>query len=247
MSPLPRGRYLELLAADGAALRAAAGGVDLATPVPSCPGWTVRDAVEHTAEVFEHKTACIAGAGVKPDPWPPDWPADRDPLEWFDGAFGRLLHVLRTADPASPSWTWWPADQSAGFWVRRMAQETAVHRIDVQLAAGTASPVADDLAVDGMDELLHLMLAGDWTGDEAPELTGTVAVRTPDRAWTVAMTADRVDVGDGASPLAQATVSADPSPLLLWSYGRESDDVVRITGDPAAAARLRGRLALATQ
>ena len=33
--------------ADGAALRAAA--TDLDKPVPTCPGWTVRDAVEHTA------------------------------------------------------------------------------------------------------------------------------------------------------------------------------------------------------
>ena len=247
MSRLPRERYLELLAADGAALRTAAGEVDLATPVPSCPGWTVRDAVEHTAEVYEHKLACIAGAGEKPSPWPPAWPKDRDPVAWFDDALDRLLQVLRTTDPAAPSWTWWPADHSAGFWVRRMAQETAVHRVDVQLAAGTASPVADDLAVDGLDELLHLMVAGDWTGDEAPELTGTVALRTPGRAWTVAMAADRVDVGDGASPAAEATVSADPSPLLLWSYGRESDDVVRVSGDPAAAARLRARLALATQ
>ena len=246
MSGLQRSRYLELLAADGAALRAAAE-VDLTAAVPSCPGWTVRDAVEHTAEVYEHKLACIAAAGSKPDPWPPGWPADRDPLEWYDDALGRVLSVLHDTDPAAPSWTWWPDDQTAGFWVRRMAQETAVHRVDVQLATGSSSPIDDELAVDGMDELLLLMLAGDWTGDEEPELTGTTELRAADRTWTVAMTADRVDVTDRPSAAAEATVSADPSPLLLWSYGRQSDDVVRITGDAAAAARLRARLALATQ
>ena len=244
---LPRARYLELLAADAEALAAAAAEVDLAAPAPSCPGWTVRDAVEHTAEVYEHKLACIAAAGSRPDPWPPEWPPDRDPLAWVQDALDRLLHVLGTTDPAAPSWTWWPADQTAGFWVRRMAQETAVHRVDVQLAAGTASPVDDDLAVDGMDELLHLMLAGDWTGDEEPELTGTTTLSTTGRTWTVAMSADRVDVSEAAGSAAEADVSADPSPLLLWSYGRVPDEAVRIVGDAAAAARLRARLALATQ
>lgn len=246
MSALPRSRYLELLAADGAALRAAAAGADLSAPVPSCPGWTVRDAVEHVAEVYEHKLACIAAAGTKPDPWPPTWP-DRDPLEWFDDALGRLVHVLRTTDPEAPSWTWFPDDQTAGFWVRRMALETAVHRADVELAGGPASPVDDELAVDGIDEVLELMLAGDWTGDEEPTLTGTAVVATAGRSWTVAMASERVDVTDGAVADAEATVTAEPSPLLLWIYGRQPDDVVRVTGDPAAATRLRARLALATQ
>lgn len=247
MSRLPRTRYLELLAEDGAALRAAAAAVDLTTAVPTCPGWSVRDAVEHTAEVYEHKLACIAAAGSKPDPWPPSWPADRNPLEWFDDALGRVVEVLRTTDPAAPSWTWWPPDQSAGFWVRRMAQETAVHRVDVQLAAGGCTPVDAELAVDGIDELLDLMLAGDWTGDEEPTLTGTTVAATAHRAWTIAMLSERVDVTEGASPEAEATVSADPSALLLWMYGRQPDDAVRITGEAAAAAGLRARLELATQ
>ena len=244
---LPRSRFLELLASDGAALAVAARTVDLAAPVPSCPGWTVRDAVEHTAEVYEHKLACIAAAGSRPEPWPPAWPADRDPLAWFDDALGRLLPVLRDTDPDAPSWTWSPDDQRAGFWVRRMAQETAVHRVDVQLAAGGATPVDAELAVDGIDEVLDLMLAGDWTGDEEPELTGTTVLSTADRQWTVSMQPDRVDVAPGTSSAAEATVTADPSPLLLWTYGRVGDDAVRVTGDPAAAARLRARLALATQ
>lgn len=247
MSTLQRSRYLELLAADGAALRAAAADADLSAPVPSCPGWSVRDAVEHVAEVYEHKLACIAAAGTKPDPWPPAWPADRDPLVWFDDALDRLLHVLRTTEPGAPSWTWFPDDQTAGFWVRRMAQETAVHRVDVQLVSGSASPVDDELAVDGIDEVLDLMLAGDWTGDEEPTLTGTAVITTANRSWTVTMASDRVDVTDGAAGDAEATVTAAPSPLLLWIYGRQPDDVVRVTGDPAAAARLRARLALATQ
>ena len=44
-------RYLELLEPDGHLLRLAATG-NLAAAVPTCPGWTVRDAVVQTAEVL---------------------------------------------------------------------------------------------------------------------------------------------------------------------------------------------------
>ncbi len=43
------------------------------------------------------------------------------------------LRALLVARPDSaPTWSWWPADQSVGFWVRRMAHETAVHRWDAE-------------------------------------------------------------------------------------------------------------------
>src|SRR6266700_2763359 len=42
----------------------------------------------------------------------------------------------------------------------RMAQETVIHRIDAELAAGLpVTPVPDDLAADGVDEVLKRMLA----------------------------------------------------------------------------------------
>ena len=51
----------------------------------------------------------------------------------------QAMHAARF-DPAAPSWTWWPDDQTAGFWLRRMAQETAVHRVDVELPLGATTP-----------------------------------------------------------------------------------------------------------
>jgi uncharacterized protein (TIGR03083 family) len=244
---MERERYLELLASDGSVLRAAAER-DLSLAVPSCPGWVVRDVVRHTAEVYEHKIACIALGGSKPDPWPPAWPADLDPLVWFDDAFRRVLDALRTSDPAAPSWTWWPDDQTAGFWLRRMALETAVHRVDAELPFGAPTPIDGELAVDGIDELLHLMLAGDWTGDEQPELTGHVAVATPERRWAIRMVEDRVDVAEGGDGDVAATVAAaEPSALLLWLYGRAPLEAVTVSGDPGQATRLRKRIEVATQ
>jgi uncharacterized protein (TIGR03083 family) len=235
---------LEVIDREGALLRGAAQR-DLSARVPSCPGWDVRDVLRHTAEVYEHKIACVELGGPAPDPWPLDWPPT-DALAWFDDAHRRLLEMLWTVDPAAPSWTWWPDDQTAGFWLRRMAHETVVHRVDVELAFDALTPVEAELAVDGIEELLCLMFDGDWTGDEQPDLTGTVAVTTLEKTWTIRMVEDRVDVGrdDGADVAARVT--AEPPDLLLWLYGRAPDDVVTLTGSPAIATRLRQRLALAT-
>ncbi|MBA3652969.1 MAG: maleylpyruvate isomerase family mycothiol-dependent enzyme [Actinobacteria bacterium] len=242
---MDRAEFLERLEEDSLLLGEAAAR-DMTAAVPFCAGWTVRDAVEHVAEVYEHKIAAVKRRGERPEPWPPTWPEDRDPLAWFSDARARLLDVLARTDPAAPSWTWWPPDQTAGFWVRRMAQETAVHRVDVQGATGTATPVDAQLAVDGIDEVLLLMFHGDWTVDPQPGLTGTVNVVTSGSIWRVAMTRDEVTVVAGGGA-ADATITAEPSPLLLWLWGRAGDEAVDVSGSHEAAARLRQRLALATQ
>ncbi|BEP15719.1 maleylpyruvate isomerase family mycothiol-dependent enzyme [Acidothermaceae bacterium B102] len=241
---MDRVRYLELLQLDGARLRAAATrGLD--ADVPACPGWTVADLVRHTAEVYEHKIACIQLGGSPPDPWPPSWPKAGEPLAWFDDAQHRLMDVLTSTDPAAPSWTWWPADQTAGFWTRRMAQETAVHRADAESASGDVSAIDTELAVDGIDEVLTLMLAGDWSEEPQPGPTTTVDVSVGGRSWQVTMAPAEVVVGQVVGQAA-ARVSGDPSTLLLWLWGRAADSAVQVSGDQAAARQLRERLALAT-
>jgi len=242
---MDRSRYLEALDIDGKRLSQAAA-VDLNADVPACPGWTVGDVVRHTAEVYEHKIACVHLGGARPDPWPPRWPAGRDPVAWFAEAHGRVLEILATTDPAAPSWTWWPPDQTAGFWVRRMAQETAVHRADAQSAFGAITPVEAELAVDGIDEVLVMMLAGDWSDDPQAGSSGTVVVAATNHAWRIVMSPDQITVGDVTGE-ADAGVTGEPSNLLLWLWGRAPDSAVAMDGDPAAARRLRGRLSLATQ
>ncbi|HVE74102.1 MAG TPA: maleylpyruvate isomerase family mycothiol-dependent enzyme [Mycobacteriales bacterium] len=242
---MERERYLDLLEADGLLLHSAAA-ADLSAPVPPCPGWTVADAVRHTTEVYEHKVACIGLAGEKPHEWPPAWSPERDPLEWFADARERLLTVLRETDPAAPSWTWWPPDQSAGFWVRRMAQETAVHRVDVQSAFGSADPVDDELAVDGIDEVLTMMLAGDWSDEPQPGSTGEVSVAAGGRSWRCVLTPEYVSLEESRDP-AKATVSGDASAVLLWLWGRAPDGAVKLSGDEGVARRFRQRLAIATR
>lgn len=237
--------YVEHVRADGRRLAEVAMG-RLAAEVPSCPGWTVRDLVSHVAEVYEHKMACTR-LGRAPDPWPPAWPPDRDPLEWFADARERLLEVFGRSEPTTPSATWWPPDQTVGFWARRMAHETAVHRVDAELAAGTPTPIDADLATDGVDEILVIMLSGDWSEDPDDAAAGQrVAVATGGRTWLVGLEREAMTVteADGAR---DATVEGDPSDVVLWLWGRAPDDRVMRSGDEDALRVLRSRLALATQ
>jgi uncharacterized protein (TIGR03083 family) len=239
------GMYIANTRSDGRRLADVATG-GLAADVPSCPGWTVRDLVRHVAQVYEHKIACTE-LRREPEPWPPEWPADRDPIEWFSDAHARLLEMFDRSGPTTPSATWWPPDQTVGFWARRMAHETAVHRADAELAAGDPTPIDADLATDGVDEILQIMLAGDWS--EAPDDTATgqrVAVVTGGRTWNVQLSREAVAVTEGEGAR-EAAVEGEPSEVVLWLWGRAGDERVTRSGDADVLRVLRARLVLATQ
>ena len=237
--------FVDHVRRDGQRLSGVASGA-LPNAVPSCPGWNVSDLVSHVAEVYEHKIACTE-LGRSPDPWPPEWPADRDPLEWLGDAHRRLLEMFAASGPTTPSATWWPPDQTVGFWARRMAHETAVHRIDGELAVDSPTPVDAELAIDGVDEILVIMLAGDWSDAPDDAATGQrVAISTGGRTWLVTLERESVTVAeDGGDP--EATLGGDPSDVLLWLWGRSPDERVTRSGDEDSLRLLRSRLVLATQ
>src|SRR3954454_9467343 len=125
-------RYLESIDADSDRLATvAAQGLD--NPVPPCPGWTVGDAVRHTGSVYWHKVMCMR-LQRRPEEheWPQDPPDGVGLVDWFRDAHRTLREELTSRGPDAPSPTWWPDDQTVGFWYRRMAQEVAIHRVDVE-------------------------------------------------------------------------------------------------------------------
>ncbi|WP_199853023.1 maleylpyruvate isomerase N-terminal domain-containing protein [Plantactinospora sp. BC1] len=149
-------RLLECLAADQARLRQVAS-ADLAAAVPSCPDWTVADLVRHVATVYLHKVECMR-TGRIPSSWPPDLSGE-EPLALLDRACLALRAEFDSRDPGALAPTWYDPDQTVGFWLRRMAQETVVHRVDAELAvAGAVTEIPADLAVDGIDEVLRIFL-----------------------------------------------------------------------------------------
>ncbi len=238
--------YMEHVDSLGWRLAGAAEGA-LDAPVPTCPGWTVEDVVRHVAQVYEHKIASTELQHV-PDPWPPAWPADRDPVGWFRDAHARLLEMFRMHQPDDPSPTWWPDDQTVGFWARRMAHETAIHGADVERVSGSVTPLDTELAVDGIDEILTIMLAGDWSEAPSSESVGRrLAVIGGDRAWVVALEPTEIGVAEGSGDGVSATIGGDPSNVDLWLWGRAPDSAIEASGTASDLRLLRERLVLATQ
>jgi uncharacterized protein (TIGR03083 family) len=136
-------------------LAAAASG--LAPSVPGCPDWTVGDVVGHVGRIHHWVAAVIeSGNGAPERPVVPTEPAAL--LDWARGGADKLLIQLDRIELDSPCWTWAPSHQTGAFWLRRMAQEVAVHRFDAQNAHGVAEPIDPELAVDGIDEFAELWL-----------------------------------------------------------------------------------------
>lgn len=240
--------FLTALDAEGTLLADTVARADPATTVPGCPGWSLDDLLCHTGGVYAHKAAVIR-LGREPlrsevDPGPAE---GKPSLPWFSDQLAGLLRELRAHTADQPTWTWLPADQSVGFWARRMAQETVVHRVDAEQSVGSVGPVADWLASDGVDELLTSFLAADpWHEVPGGQDAGTVEIRAGQRGWRVRLRAESVEVsepgGRASDGATTARISADPATTLLWVWGRIPDTAVEMSGDRETIAVLAQRL-----
>ncbi|PRY56964.1 maleylpyruvate isomerase family mycothiol-dependent enzyme [Glycomyces artemisiae] len=222
------------LVAEAARFRAAALAAAPDAKVPSCPEWTATDLLDHVTGVYDHK---IQSMRLLREPAEADRIARGGvAVERFDAALAELLAEFDDRGPESLAHTWYGPDQTVGFWIRRMAQETVVHRVDAELAAGL--PVAEidaALALDGIDEMATVMLAWgsrayrEWVADAVTANLGLeVGLDAGERAWTVSVTAAGIDVADGAGT--GTVVSGTPGELLCWLWRRLPVDAVTVDG-----------------
>lgn len=250
--------FIPTIERDAAVMMSVADDMGLDPPVPSCPGWTLRDLVIHTGTVHRHKTEVLAGDWRTESPPQPSGPGDVDVIEWFATGVVEMIEVFRTVDLDEPRWTWCQHEHTGRWWVRRMAHETAIHAADAVLAAGGTPTLDPNFAVDGVDEILDEMIVGapDWGTLDLRD--GTVALMSGDRTWTVRRAAfSGVSARSGIEytdlpALAwtdqppDARVVVDPSTLDLWLWGRAELGQADIVGDPELVAYVRAVAADAT-
>jgi uncharacterized protein (TIGR03083 family) len=237
--------YLECLRADSARLAEVAR-LGLPAAVPSCPGWTVDDVVRHVATVYLHKVE-ILRLGALPEPWPPDL-SERDTSDLYDEARGKVVAALDQAGTDLKTWTFSPDDDTSAFWYRRMALESAVHRVDAEQAHAVVTSIDCELALDGIDELLVLMLGGPWweEGDTKHPVDATIRITAEGRSWTIRLDATSATVTQGAEGKADAEIFGDATPVFLWLWGRLPVDDVQAAGDNTVVEEFRARVAECT-
>jgi uncharacterized protein (TIGR03083 family) len=214
----------------------------LQAPVPWVPAWTVRDLVGHLGAVHRWATA-IVRAGTTDRPAAPPQPPDDGLLDWYAVGLTDLVHALRDTPPNTPAWHMSPAaERTVGSWIRRQAHELAVHRMDLEVAAGRPVTAVDpQLAEDGADEVLRVVVPRWAHVEPVASAPATVVVRSSDtgRVWTVRVRRGDVAVHDGDADAADARLEAPAGQLLRRLWGRPAE--VTVTGDPVAEALLRGR------
>ena len=235
---------LDLIAtvpASSAALAASATAAGLDAAVPSCPGWTTETLVRHTGNVLRYVGKVVEAGGPINAQALPKAPSGPLVVQWFEEMAAGTATALSARDPGDELWTWAGEPPVVAFWQRRMAHEVAMHGADAALAAAEQPRIEAQLAADGIDELLRVLLpvkvaAGgvDLAGVGSMHVHGT----DTEGEWLVRPSAGGVEVtrehakGDAAlrGPAAEVL-------LRLCNRGTGGE----VVGEPSVVATLTER------
>ncbi|MFD1149404.1 maleylpyruvate isomerase N-terminal domain-containing protein [Saccharothrix hoggarensis] len=245
-------RLIDVVEQEAERLAASAEGQRPERQVPACPGLNLGETARHVGSTYRMVTTWLR-EGSQPLVWQQDPVKGQTLPEYVRSGVRPLVRALRPHGPDDPCETWWPAERNHNFWARRLAHESTVHRMDVQSAAGLpVDPVDDDVAEDGVDEVLSL-----WLGHRLDLLgvrgtrEGSVAIRTGTRLWVAKAGPEPARAWLATEEEARAAdgeVTGPPMQVYRWLWGRIPDrDLPEPSGDHDAIAQLWALLRLATK
>ncbi len=240
---------------EGAELGRAAASSGLEATVAGCGDWRVADLVAHIGHLHRWVTSLVE---ARPTGGPELFgdvavPGASELIDWYDSGVEPLAAALESAGADAEVWSW-TDDHTAGFWARRQAHETAVHRWDTESAgapgrgggvgnvargpgSGSAAPVEARLAVDGVDEAFDMLTYRPATKALRGE-GETIHLHCTDAhgEWLVHLGESGVEV---TREHAKGDVAArgPASDLLLLLYGRIPASEVETFGDADLLAR----------
>jgi uncharacterized protein (TIGR03083 family) len=231
-------RFLALLEQNGRRFAAACEAAGFDARVPPCPDWNVDDLAWHLLGVLYFWRTIV---GEQLDTWEkvvePTHPGRDVLLASFNDELDATLRTFREADLDAIVWTW-TGPQKPSWHIRRMAQETAVHRWDAESAAGETTPIDAELASDGIDEFLEFFVGGP-TGSEP--VGGTVHLHCTDvpGEWLVRESSDGFEFTREHAK-GDCAIRGAASDLLLVLWRRLPLSTVDVVGDEGVAARFVG-------
>lgn len=218
-------------------------------PVPTCPGWTLGELANHLGRVYARVATVIQNkANEAPDRSSvPRRAEGQPPAEWLRERLDIVVKVLSEVDESERCWNFiGGAGSPVGFWWRRQAHETLIHRVDaelsLELSIGTPSP---EVAADGIEDFLEIagLQLVDWS--ELDLGSGTTIhlhaadVMESNAEWTL---------NAEAASFCRAHLKADIAlrgpawSLDRWCWGRGGGKGLEAFGDAQAAEAWRPRL-----
>ena len=243
--------FLARLRADSARFREVLSAVDPSAEVPSCPGWDAAELLWHLSEVQDFWGAIVGDRLDDPEraaelSRAADYAAQ---LAQFDACSTGLADALAAAPDDTVIWTWFPADQTAGFVRRRQAHEALIHRLDAELTVGAVTDLDSALATDGILEVLERMYAATprWASHVLDGPIGRVATTDTGADWLVQVGHwsghspdtgttydDEPTLGVVEAGAPSFTISGTARDVDAWLWNRPTRTDVRRDGDTSA-------------
>jgi len=226
---------LATLAVEARLLSAAVASCELTAPVPGLD-WDAQTVVAHTGAVHRWATDIVARRLVTNETGGSSTfaPSARDVSrlrDWLDEGVAPLISTLRAAPVSLRCFTFVPGVAPRTFWIRRQAHETAIHRGDVEAAAGgPVTPVDASFAQDGLGEVVGAFATEAAFANNRPARLLLEASDGP--AWQVTFGGPHnvVASGDLRGTDADAVVRGTSDELYRWAWNRPVSVVT--TGDP---------------
>ena len=192
--------------------------------VPACPGWSLLDLLNHLSfglgvcyPLAMAAPGDAVGSAVFAEV---DRSSASAPVDAACGSFSRnmrgYLAAFAGTEPNTSCWTY-PGPGEAGFWFRRAAVETTIHRFDAEEALGRQPhDLSSERLQDAIDETLEFALPFAMSIVGEPSM-GLRLVDSDQACLGV--------IGDADRPV---SLTGDGAALLQMLWGRE-------TGPPEAA------------
>lgn len=208
------------------------GSSNLSAHVPGCPDWDCAQLLRHSGRVWHSVALHVERLATEMVPRSDVPVAEKGgEIEYAQLALAHVVEALESADPVAHVWAW-AGGGTANFYLRRMHQETLVHRIDAELAAGITPEIDGDDAADGVDELLRVVMPA--RGVAPP--SGSMHLHRTDGEgeWTMELVDGRV-VASLSHVKADVAIRATAADLLLALWQRRPLEGLEIFGDRSIA------------
>jgi uncharacterized protein (TIGR03083 family) len=260
LAPTPRSQTIPHLDAlnllDGEIRRIAelAADTDKHAPIPGCPGWDMGHLINHVARLYARNARMVRElAKSRAEPVDIQVPAEWAAVPaWFQLQGAELVAALRAADPNAPMFAW-GNDKHVRFWLRRMLNETTIHRTDAEEAVGAESAIEPAVAVDIVDELLDLLPYAVTFRPEVRELHGdgeTIHLHATDMKdtglpgeWLITLEPQGYR-WSRAHVKGVVAVRGTMRDLALFAYGRRKQNELEVHGDTSLLAHWSAKSAL---